>query len=743
MIGISKTLKQSHPTEITINKLFVLLQNSFDEDERTGGNYYEFFNAREKYVKIYFDFEHEIDNNEHTLSNNNNYYDVIFDGLLKIFINTEVDDWATTTDSREYKNGYKMSYHFVCTKYKTTINELSDFVNDYIKYVDFLPKTDCAVYRKGLCKWRTPYSQKDGDNKSLNLPLNFDNKKTFHKHIIQYTENLIILDLKTEILSTVFKTIEKVEPKKMVEKIISDNNFIIVSRKTEKYTELINCKGYCPFANKNHTNNNLFIVVNKKSITLKCHSEQCKNCFKVLYNKKIDINYEAVDFCRDEFNAIKILGEESNNYENCKNYFEFHYQYYRDSDSFLRLDYKYNIKYDYYTSRLVDIKKEGLRDLKYKEGETFKPFLEKYMNDYTRKEYLNTIFAPSSLSHREFVEFKNNKKYNLFKGFSYESIDAEITEDDMLDFEELKNYHLKYMCDDNIDILNYLYSYLAQIIQQPNYLTHIILVLYSKEQGTGKSNFTKFISKIIGASLSEFVSIDEIIEKHSNSHVGKLLNTIEEVESSKLYTALNKIKDYSQREEANYNAKNKAIVSLDTFVRYIMCSNNALPIEPDDRRYFVINPKKCSCTDTIKKIDNLYDSSKMIYLFGNFLENYKINYNTRDDWDKQRPLTPVYYSMIKYDSVFEFLKSIFHHETDGDYYFEVEDDILTIDRKDLFDLYKRESNGKCFGKTNFYNKLLEHGITIERKNKKYSCILYLKKISKLIKTDFQNNWTKE
>jgi hypothetical protein len=744
IINISKTLKQSKPIEVSIKKLFSLLQLELDEDEKLGGNYYEFFDAKITPLKLYFDFEELVKKSDTNDEDEEKYYLKILNGLLKVFINTNENDWAITSDCRDYKDEYKLSFHFVCIKYKTNIKMFSEFINNFMKYVDFLPKIDCAVYRNGLSKWRTPYSQKDGDFKSLNLPKNYDDKKTFHNHIIQYTENLVELDYITEIISEIYTIKEKIPTIDMLSSIINENNFTIVSEKNEETVSFINVKGVCPFANKNHTNNNLLIIVNKKTITLKCHSTDCKNCFKILYNKKIEISYEKKDFCKKKFNSFSIPKDEKNNYEVVKDYFEFHYQYFRDSNSYQRIDYDYIMKYGYYKTKLVTICEKGLKDLKYKvenSGKmTYESFIEKYSEDYKRKEYLKMIFAPSSLKNRDFLARMNDKKYNLFKGFEYEKIECDLTDEDIENFELIKKYHLDFICGGDEKILNYLYSYVSQIIQDPDYLTHIILVLYSKEQGVGKSNFTKFISSIIGTDLCDFASLEQIIEKHSNSHVGKLLNVMEEVESNKLYKALNKIKDYSQRDEGLHNEKNKSITSINTYVRYIMCTNNVLPIEPDDRRYFVVNPIKCDDKELVMRVDELMKDEKMIFLFGNYFENYSINFKNRSDWNTNRPLSASYKSMIKYDSVYELLKNIYFKEIEYTQSFQKHGEILTISKKHFFELYKSETEKFSYLKTKFFEVLKSYDIIVLRKSKGFCCEINLKKISILLKEDFENHW---
>jgi len=235
---------------------------------------------------------------------------------------------------------------------------------------------------------------------------------------------------------------------------------------------------------------------------------------------------------------------------------------------------------------------------------------------------------------------------------------------------------------------------------------------------TGKSNFTRFISEVIGNPLSFFGSLKQITETHTNAHLGKLLNIIEEVDNYSTRQYENIIKDYSQRLIAALNQKNKDIIQIKTFIRYIFTSNhfNGVFFDSEDRRYCVYTFDKISDKKYVDKIQSILKDNYIKYLFGKYLENYKITYHNPNDWNQNRTKTSDYYNMMVEDSLKNFLKEIYANET---YYLMEEDhDDFHIDENDhkyilihhkkFSDLYKefcKDANEKPQKMTNINKQL--------------------------------------
>jgi hypothetical protein len=270
-------------------------------------NYYEVINPKiNKYVKIYFD----IDDEEHKIDE----IDVIND-LNDIFA-VDVNQYAISTDIRESKK----SIHITINGLKTQINDLlklakSDKFMSIVKKYGKNPnkiinkktkkgswKLDPSVYSNGDQKFRTLFSKKETDKTSNGLiPKNFTDNLSSHLISITNDDDTI----------WVFKNTDTQTTKKSEPFAFSNEQQIIINeykikgtpKSYSNYTIMdIDCA--CPFG-ENHNNNNRYLIITKKQIKLKCHSEKCKNKEKLIWCVKVDLP-------KGEFSVSKLvkLGKE-------------------------------------------------------------------------------------------------------------------------------------------------------------------------------------------------------------------------------------------------------------------------------------------------------------------------------------------------------------------------------------------------------------------------------------------------
>lgn len=205
------------------------------------------------------------------------------------------------------------------------------------------------------------------------------------------------------------------------------------------------------------------------------------------------------------------------------------------------------------------------------------------------------------------------------------------------------------------------------------------------QRNTGKSNLTRFLSEVIGNSLSFFGSLKQITETHTNAHLGKLLNVIEEVDNFSTRQYENIIKDYSQRSYAALNQKNKDIIQIKTFVRYIFTTNhyNGVYFDNEDRRYVVYTFQKIHDKKYIDEMQDIMNDNYVKYLFGLYLENYQVKYKNPNDWYLNRFKSEDYYNMMSEDPLKNFLKQIYS----GDY--------INIEEEDPNSIKIDEENKEC------------------------------------------------
>jgi hypothetical protein len=185
------------------------------------------------------------------------------------------------------------------------------------------------------------------------------------------------------------------------------------------------------------------------------------------------------------------------------------------------------------------------------------------------------------------------------------------------------------------------------------------------QRNTGKSGLTKFLSNVIGPDLTYFGSLEQITETHSHAHVGKLLNVVEEVDKHSTRRYKDIIKDFSQREVAIYNEKNKPQHSIKCYVRYIMTTNynDGVFFTDEDRRYCLYSFQKILDSDYINKLQEIMEDKNIVYLFGKYLQDYKVSHKRPNDWIKARHFTQDYFRMRNEDSTIKFFKDLLTLET--------------------------------------------------------------------------------
>lgn len=740
-----------------VNDLINKLKENFDIDFKTGLNFYEFFNMKTKEFKPHYDIEKYLDWDKREEFKSEEFKNIIYKCFNGLF-NTNTVDWAVSEDNRLITKDnikyFKISYHFTLINKKTNLKMMriyNPIINSMLKPCGI--KIDTSIYRAGMTKFRLPLCKKDNDTLSLLKPENYGND--LKNHIVQLidgiTENLEIEKRKLTMIKT------RIKMSKSPKEVIKD--YKVLSSKTLKdniisYTVEM---AECPFYKKKHTHNHQQILEIRGNLFLKCFSDRCKNKIKCIFKTGFTSNK---NFDKYEFNSITISSDKKSNYYDKRKYFEMFYKYFRDSDTFYRVEYNFKPRMKYYERNLVEIKRTGLSDLKYqyegknKEGETIikkGSFIKQYTTeDDTRTELFKIEFNPNSMS-------VNNRCYNLFDGFNYLNVLNEGEEINIKDRNDLK-FLIKFLknnvCDGNKKTYDYFISHFATIIQNPTFLSHMIFFFYSNKGGTGKSNFLKFISKVLGDKYSYFGSLEQIFQSHTTAHIGRFINIIEEIDTTKLNKYYEDMKNYSQRERGLYNPKGQKEYEVDTYVRYFGTTNNVLRIPRKDRRMVVFEFQKLEDEKDIERIDDIYENKKVYYLFGEYLKNYKITIEKRSQWEKNKPLTPAYKKFLFSNSIDLFfrnfyllkenLKDINTHNYLKCCMTKRDNDILLIKRNKIFDLYKFHCENMGMRpkqKQNFYKDIDNDYKFIEiKKSKGYDCYKFsLKTLNETMEIEGEYN----
>ena len=746
-ISYVEQLRTKDIKEISYEDLYQHLILKYKKPGKLDGRVgFEFFDANETpEIKPHFDYEEYLEKVDgiRVSQIEHNFLDVANE-----LFGSKSEDWAISTDCRkvvkkghEHYKKHKISIHFVLTNKKVNWVKFGIFVRQNKKKFEAkgLFGVDESIYRKGKNKFRFPMTKKIDvhqiiEEGSLLIPINYKTKEDFHKHLVQVTEGCEILTLHVnmekdkelfnnkEILENVIKK-EEEEINNSIRSIIQ--SYTILTTRKRDISIFYDIKEFeCGKIHKSNHNYLMFDTLTN-TLSVKCHSERCNKFSKILYRPPDP----TINFFMDYFDNIPIKKEETDNYNEVRKYFEIFFIFIRDSNTYYRENFDYILANQTYRRELKQINIRGYsKDLYYKEinnddksaVEDYdiekKNFFKRYEMDVYKKSYLGIGFYPYGAEDTNHL--LNEHNYNLFKGFNYlnalnstQKLNIPDKKYNRLNFfiDHLRNHVCglaKAKTEKEKDLakhsFNYLMYFLANLIQQPSIVSDIIMIFFSKEHGTGKSGLTRFISHVIGEKYSYFGSFDKITEKHTNSHVGYLINVIEESDHATSRKYYSQMKDFSQRKRAVYNEKNKQECNVDVYVRYFMTTNesNGVYFDKNDRRNVVYEFDKLKDKKKVEELLEIFDDKYMFYLFGKYLEKIRIPYKSKNDWDQNRPLTKAYYEMQHADPIESFLKDLLTKEPEFDmrgYDSPImeENDKVIFRKKTLYGFYKDHCTQSC------------------------------------------------
>jgi len=205
----------------------------------------------------------------------------------------------------------------------------------------------------------------------------------------------------------------------------------------------------------------------------------------------------------------------------------------------------------------------------------------------------------------EFMPDTNNmfvdKTYNLFHGF-VDPLDGD-------EHELFLEYVLMVLCRGNTSYYDYIIKYLAHMVQKPNVLPQVAIVLYGSAKGTGKDTFHVLLSYLFNEGA--YVEITkEMLERFNSPLAGCLLGSMEEQLFGGSAHDDNSLKTFITRVRHGIERKGvEGVQYVKNYVRLVITSNNDRPVKATDgeRRYFVLEPSDKRKGD-IEYWNELYNS---------------------------------------------------------------------------------------------------------------------------------------
>ena len=269
------------------------------------------------------------------------------------------------------------------------------------------------------------------------------------------------------------------------------------------------------------------------------------------------------------------------------------------------------------------------------------PFFNKWIMDINKRCYEKLVFDPSK-------EFDSNKYYNLFTGFNYEFNDID-TDNSVEIFLE----HIKLLCNNDQDACKYLLNYIAHIIQYPEQLPLVAIVMCGSK-GVGKDALIDIIEKLIGLKYSHRSNnFNDLFGNFTPALKHKLIIQLDEVAGLDGYKMKENLKCFITKTVVCINEKNVPQYKLNNYARLFLTSNNNNPIEvtSDNRRFFCImagDKREKSYYDNLYNMMNSSDNMNSIFnfLYDHDLEGFKTTAFPMTDKMKimmEHNINPIYY----------------------------------------------------------------------------------------------------
>lgn len=191
-----------------------------------------------------------------------------------------------------------------------------------------------------------------------------------------------------------------------------------------------------------------------------------------------------------------------------------------------------------------------------------------------RRQYNGISFDPSTTLH-------SNGQYNIWKGFAVQSARGCC---------KLFKEHIRdIICSKNQEYFKYVWSWLAHLVQKPNELSPVIVLM--GEQGTGKNTFVDPIGDIFGLHYLPLDNINQFLGNFNFHLKNAVLIHGNEAVWGGNKQALGKLKAMVTEKDCVIEGKGKDQIRMRNFKHLILTSNEDWPVhlERDARRFLILN----------------------------------------------------------------------------------------------------------------------------------------------------------
>jgi len=180
----------------------------------------------------------------------------------------------------------------------------------------------------------------------------------------------------------------------------------------------------------------------------------------------------------------------------------------------------------------------------------------------------------------------------------------------------------------NIDERRYVLSWLAALIQNPAQKFNVALVIWSRQQGTGKSLLVETVGNLFDERHFEVVGQEVFNDGFTDWQAHKVMVVCDEVSSTDKRAVSDRIKGWITASKNNINTKNAPKFRQPNLIKYVFLSNHAdaVYLDETDRRFYVVE----ASSDRLPKEESLEFVQWRDGSGKSALLHYLLNINSKD-----------------------------------------------------------------------------------------------------------------
>lgn len=211
-------------------------------------------------------------------------------------------------------------------------------------------------------------------------------------------------------------------------------------------------------------------------------------------------------------------------------------------------------------------------------GEDVIPAAVFWLQSPGRRQHNNVVYEPGSPA------ITQQDEINLWRGWGCEPVAGDVKP-----FFDLLNH----LISGDQDKIAYLMRWLAYPIQHPGCKLMVVVVIWSRLQGVGKSLLAEIMAGIYGDN-SATITTEELEDKFNAWLRGKQFIVGEEIAGADKRKFADTLKQLITGSKILINEKFQPRIELRNTVNFLFLSNLAVPVyvEEADRRYFVIHARE-------------------------------------------------------------------------------------------------------------------------------------------------------